>query len=212
MATTKDFAACFLEEYQLATTPISENSQQNIYELASRKRRLGAFTLHNVLAIVWLYAAASLWFFYEEELMFSILTDPYATPVDVPIAFAIFMLSNNIARLWVLVAFYYWGINILLLKTSGETICKKIFGVKIITKNYEKAPLMRVLFCRYFLFHVPIPMFEFFVHLWGFTFETYAYLIFYCLFYLVTYALIFRKSRRTLQDLLAGTIVIKAKA
>jgi len=51
-----------------------------------------------------------------------------------------FMISNYIARFWMLAIFCYWGINIFLLKTNGETICKKNFGVKIVKENYEKAP------------------------------------------------------------------------
>jgi uncharacterized RDD family membrane protein YckC len=85
--------------------------------------------------------------------------------------------------------------NLMLLYRNGQTIGKYLLAIKIVKVDGSRAGLARIIFLRTVLFS--------FVSLIPFIGQI--------IYYLIDPLFIFHSSRRCLHDLVAGTIVIKAK-
>ncbi|MCV6639620.1 RDD family protein [Candidatus Albibeggiatoa sp. nov. NOAA] len=85
-------------------------------------------------------------------------------------------------------------LNLIYLYRNGQTIGKKMAGIKIIRSDYTRAGLARIIFLRYFAMGLlgGIPVIGLVITL-------------------INYLMIFGKSRRCLHDYIADTIVVKVK-
>ena len=151
--------------------------------LASRSARLGAAILDSLFGFIWFTPS-----FIMNSAMFTQQT------------------RGNPLALWIILAktggWFYAGvlgalvvlaIDLTLLARNGQTIGKKLLGIKVVRVDGSPVSLFRVFFLRYvcntFLTLVPV---------------------FGSLYSLVDCLMIFSESRRTVHDRIADTIVIKA--
>ena len=109
------------------------------------------------------------------------------------------LLSFNLFNPWVWIDIFvfnclYLAVNGVLLHRHGQSIGKRFLKIAIVDADtYERVPLPRLYFSRYLIWEVP------------YLFNVAARLI----IYLVDLAFGLRKTRRTLHDLTANTIVSK---
>ena len=153
---------------------VADPGEPSSGELADRGARLGAALLDGVISIVW---ALPLAYAFGAFANFpNVVRLPAAKSVGLAVlSFAAFTLVQG----------YF-------LKTTGQTIGKKIVGMRIVTLDGEVPPLGRVLGLRY----LPLSIASLIPYFGG-------------LVNLVDVLLIFRADRRCLHDLLAGTRVVK---
>jgi uncharacterized RDD family membrane protein YckC len=156
-----------------------KTTKENDFELAERDTRL--------------------WAFLVDVFMISI-------PVFLWIVFAFFLIRvelenhpiilNGVFSLLILILLMVFVINLVLLYRNGQTIGKRLFGIKIVRTNGNRTGLLRIILVRYFslclLIYLP--------------FLSKILLI----FLLLDALLIFQNSRQCWHDLIADTIVIKA--
>lgn len=160
-------------------------------ELASRKRRLAAFMVGGLIEflLLLLLAAPQLGSFFW----------PGGRFVNMPLWVA----GTGAALLaWL----FYLGYNLYGLHRSGQSVSKKIFGMRIVNLDGSRTPLWRIILLRYgFLIFLDV--------ISGVIVRTNPFLrgpisVLVSTIYLIDRCLIFRKDRRTLRDLIAGTIVV----
>lgn len=100
--------------------------------------------------------------------------------------------SETIMSIGLFLILFIFIINVSLLYKNGQTIGKKIIGIKIVMFDYERASLSRLLILRYFLIGLisSVPVIGPIIGL-------------------INILMIFGEERRCLHDYMAGTIVVK---
>src|SRR5579863_2146435 len=152
-------------------------------ELASRSARLVAVTIDGLLGFIW-FAPVYITNFA------TVAQQARGSPI---------MVWINLARTggWfyvgVLGALVVLAIDLTLLARNGQTIGKKLLGIKVVRVDGSPVSLYRVFFLRYVCNTLLT-----FIPLFG------------TLYSLVDCLMIFSESRRTVHDRFADTIVIKA--
>src|ERR1700722_7115759 len=152
-------------------------------ESASRAARLAAVIVDNLLGFIWFMPA------YAKNFA-TIAQQSRGNPA---------MVWINIAKtggwfyLGLLGALIVLAIDLTLLARNGQTIGKKLLGIKVVRVDGSPVSLFRVFFLRYVCntLLTLIPLFG-------------------SLYSLVDCLMIFSESRRTVHDRIADTIVIKA--
>ena len=152
-------------------------------ESASRAARLAAVMLDGLLGFVWFIPA------YIANFA-TIAQQSRGNPAMVWINLA---KTGGWFYLGLLGALIVLAIDLTLLARNGQTIGKKLLGIKVVRVDGSPVSLFRVFFLRYVCntFLTLIPLFG-------------------SLYSLVDCLMIFSESRRTVHDRIADTIVIKA--
>jgi uncharacterized RDD family membrane protein YckC len=151
--------------------------------LASRSARLGAVMLDSLLGFIWFTPAyVSNWATIARQAHGNALA-----------AWVNLARTGGWFYVGVLGALVVLAIDLILLARNGQTIGKKLLGIKVVRVNGSAVSLFRVFFVRYVCntFLTLIPLFG-------------------SLYSLVDSLMIFGESRRTVHDRIADTIVIKA--
>jgi uncharacterized RDD family membrane protein YckC len=172
--------------YAPPKSAVKDVAGEQAHELASRSARLGAIILDSIIAFVCFMPAYIM--------NFTTLVQQAQTSRGNPAAVWV-----NLAKTgtWfyvgVLGALVVLAIDLTLLARNGQTIGKKLVGVKIVRVDGSPVSLFRAFFLRYVCntFLTLIPAFG-------------------PLYSLVDSLMIFSESRRTVHDRIADTIVIKA--
>ncbi len=153
------------------------------FNKANRGARLGAVLLDGLIgsvALVPAYISA-----------FKVLAVQHAT--NVFSVWAIIMQTGGLFYMGAAVALIVLGINIYLMRQYGQTIGKKIVGIKVVGTDGSHVPLWRIFFVRY-VCNTVLTMIPFLGGLYS----------------LVDCLMIFGEPRRCVHDYLANTIVINA--
>jgi len=152
-------------------------------ELASRWARLGAVMLDGFIGFIWFTPAYAMNF---TALAQQSRGNPLAVWVNLAKTGTWFYVG-------VIGALVILAIDITLLARNGQTIGKKLLGIKVVRVDGSPVSLVRVFFVRY-------------------VFNTFLTLIplIGSLYSLVDCLMIFGESRRTVHDRIADTIVINA--
>ena len=152
-------------------------------ELASRWARLGAVMLDGLSGFIWFVPAYATNFA-------MIVQQSRGNPLGVWINLA---KTGGWFYLGLIGALVVLAIDLTLLARNGQTIGKKLLGIKVVRVDRSPVSLFRVFFLRY-------------------VFNTFLTLIplVGSLYSLVDSLMIFSESRRTVHDRIADTIVIKA--
>jgi uncharacterized RDD family membrane protein YckC len=169
--------------YAPPKSAVKDVGGEEAVELASRVARLAAVMLDGLLGFIW-FAPAYITNFA------TIVQQARGNPA---------MLWINLARtggwfyLGLLGALIVLAIDLILLARNGQTIGKKLLGVKVVRVDGSPVSLFRVFFLRYVCntLLTLIPLFG-------------------SLYSLVDSLMIFSESRRTVHDRIADTVVIKA--
>jgi uncharacterized RDD family membrane protein YckC len=151
--------------------------------LASRSARLGAVIVDGLVGFIWFTPAYVMNF---ATLAQQSRGNPLAVWVNLAKTGGWFYVG-------VLGALVVLAIDLTLLARNGQTIGKKLLGIKVVRVDGSPVSLFRVFFLRYVCnsFLTLIPLFG-------------------SLYSLVDCLMIFGESRRTVHDRIADTIVIKA--
>jgi uncharacterized RDD family membrane protein YckC len=151
--------------------------------LASRSARLGAVIVDGLLGFIWFTPA------YVTNFAM-IAQQSRGNPMAVWINLA---KTGGWFYVGVLGALVVLAIDLTLLSRNGQTIGKKLLGIKVVRVDGSPVSLVRVFFVRYVCntFLTLIPLFG-------------------SLYSLVDCLMIFGESRRTVHDRIADTIVIQA--
>jgi uncharacterized RDD family membrane protein YckC len=151
--------------------------------LASRPARLAAVMLDGLLGFIWFTPAYIMNFT-------TLVQQSRGNPAAVWINLA---KTGGWFYVGVLGALVVLAIDLVLLARNGQTIGKKLLGIKVVRVDGSPVSLFRVFFLRYvcntFLTLIPVAG---------------------SLYSLVDVLMIFGESRRTVHDRIADTIVIKA--
>jgi uncharacterized RDD family membrane protein YckC len=152
-------------------------------ELASRSTRLGAVIVDSLLGFIWFTPA------YVTNFA-TIAQQSRGNPLAVWINLA---KTGGWFYVGLLGALVVLAVDLMLLARNGQTIGKKLLGIKVVRVDGSPVSLFRVFFLRYVCntFLALIPLFG-------------------SLYSLVDSLMIFGESRRTVHDRIADTIVIKA--
>jgi uncharacterized RDD family membrane protein YckC len=152
-------------------------------ELASRSARLGAVILDGLSGFIWFVPAYATNFA-------MIAQQSRGNPLAVWINLA---KTGGWFYLGLIGALVVLAIDLTLLARNGQTIGKKLLGIKVVRVDRSPVSLIRVFFLRY-------------------VFNTFLTLIplVGSLYSLVDSLMIFSESRRTVHDRVADTVVIKA--
>ncbi len=152
-----------------------------VFELAGRWTRLGAIFLDGLVSGLLVYVPMVV-FVNKEQLHISGGEFNYAAILTAPV-----LLSG-------LTGLVVWSaITIRLVARNGQTIAKKLLGIKVVRASGEHAGIGRIFWLRNV-----VPAVISMIPLAG------------AIFVLVDYLLIFRQSRQCLHDQIADTIVIRA--
>jgi uncharacterized RDD family membrane protein YckC len=149
-------------------------------EAATRLSRLGAFLVDALLAFAPLGAL--------------VVLVPLALLSGGAKTLLVFVVMAGLVSLAVLIT------QIVLLVRNGQTIGKKVLGIRMITTAGDTPSIWRVFFLRWLPFAVTAGVVEYALKVRGLG----------NLIYVVDAALIFQPTRRCLHDLFADTHVIKA--
>jgi uncharacterized RDD family membrane protein YckC len=161
--------------YATPNAPVIDKDQE-VGELADRGQRLGAAIVDGIIGM----ALATPMMFLLGTFDYLRAGQPlpaWLTIVSTGLGFVLFALVNG----------YF-------LKTNGQTIGKKVIGIKIVDMSNQLPTLGRVLGLRY----LPITLVT-------------AVPILGQILPLIDVLFIFRKDRRCLHDLIAGTRVVRAR-
>jgi uncharacterized RDD family membrane protein YckC len=152
-------------------------------ELASRWARLGAVMLDGFIGFIWFTPAYVMNFA-------TLAQQPRGKPMAVWINLA---KTGTWFYVGVLGALMILAIDIFLLSRNGQTIGKKLLGIKVVRVDESPVSFVRVFFVRY-------------------VFNTFLTLIplVGSLYSLIDALMIFSESRRTVHDRIADTIVVNA--
>jgi uncharacterized RDD family membrane protein YckC len=159
--------------YQTPNAYVEDVSDGADGELAGRVTRLGAALIDGIIMLP--FGLALLFMFFPG--IFSGEKPPFPTSL---------LVGLITSTIWV-------AINFSLLTRNGQTVGKRLLGIKIARSDRSSCGVWRIVGLRFLIpgFISRIPIFG-------------------LLFVLVDLLFIFQKSRRTLHDLLADTIVIQA--
>lgn len=147
-------------------------------QLAARGERLFATIIDCIITIPLVFILASLWFGGFEAAMTGLDSKD---PVNAVLGMLIAMLV-------------FFAVNGFLIYKNGQTVGKKVMGIKIVRSNGDRASFANIVFRRNFAMMV-ITSIPFIGNAIG----------------LIDVLLIFRQSRKCLHDEIADTIVISAK-
>ena len=145
--------------------------------LATRGQRLGAFTLDALIGLIWTLPVL----FFLGVWDYAVQSQPIPWPISLLAAaleFILFMLVNG----------YF-------LRSSGQTLGKKLVGIRIVTLDNTVPALARVIFLRY----APISVIALIPSVGA------------LLAILVDSLFIFGAPRRCVHDLVAGTKVVRSQ-
>jgi uncharacterized RDD family membrane protein YckC len=148
-------------------------------ELAGRLERLGAAIIDGLIVglLTW-------------GIIYIAFASVFATMIDPNAAM---MATVGAMALTAALSFgLYAGINWVFLSQNGQTVGKKVFGIRIVRTDGSKAEVTRILFLRY----LPIQLVSL-VPIIG------------TIIAIVDSLLIFRESRKCLHDNIADTLVVK---
>ena len=147
--------------------------------LASRISRLLAVVIDGLVATPIFLALTSTVFQHLDPFKWS----PFNSGVEPPQS----VLAGQLVLSWLI----FLAINVYLLQTQGQTIGKKLLGLRIVRTNGERASLMRLVGLRYLPFWI-LPLIPY-LNWIG----------------VINVLMIFRESRKCLHDDVADTIVVK---
>jgi uncharacterized RDD family membrane protein YckC len=169
--------------YAPPKTTVKDIDGDEALELASRWVRLGAVILDGLSGFIWFVPAYATNFA-------MIAQQSRGNPLAVWINLA---KTGGWFYLGLIGALFVLAIDLTLLARNGQTIGKKLVGIKVVRVDRSPVSLFRVFFLRY-------------------VFNTFLTLIplVGSLYSLVDSLMIFSESRRTVHDRIADTIVIKA--
>jgi uncharacterized RDD family membrane protein YckC len=170
-------------QYAPPKSAVADVADQGATELASRVSRLVAVMVDSIIGFSGFVPAYAV--------NFQTLAQQYrGNPVGVWVALA---RTGGWFYLGVLVALIVLAIDLVLLSRNGQTIGKKLMGIKVVRVDGSPVTLFRVFFLRYvcntFLTLIPVAG---------------------SLYSLVDCLMIFGEKRRMAHDYIADTIVIKA--
>lgn len=160
--------------YQAPSAHVEDIKNDAEYELADRSTRLVASIIDTIILIV-----------IAVLLAFVFLPNIFSDPQQFGLTSKILILACT-WTIWLTVNFSW-------LRNNGQTIGKKIFGIKIVRLNNEKCSFARIA-GRRFLIPGLISQIAFLGPI----------------FALIDYLFIFQESRRCVHDLIADTIVVVA--
>lgn len=149
-------------------------------DLASRGSRLVAVIIDGIIAVPILFVIAKMTGFWDQV----IPRLASGTPLNFEEIIIIFCVGQCL----------FLALNGYFLSKHGQTIGKRIIGIKIVGIQRENLGLMKIYFLRYLITSIisQIPMIRSF-------------------FNLINILFIFGKERRCLHDRIAGTVVVKNK-
>jgi uncharacterized RDD family membrane protein YckC len=157
-------------------------------ELADRATRLGAFIIDGlILACVY---GPALW----SVIGRAAAAAAAGSPITDPFAIYRMMFVGNPGLPYTLVLFLIWAvITILFVARNGQSIAKRILGIKVVRTDGRKASFWRIFLLRNVVNGLPglIPIVSY-------------------IYFLVDSLMIFGESRRCLHDYIASTLVVKA--
>ena len=170
-------------QYAPPKSAVADVGDEAAFNLASRSARLGAITLDGLIGFI-AFAPAYVMNFA------ALAQQARGNPLLVWVALA---KTGAWFYFGVLVALLVLAIDLTLLAGNGQTIGKKLLGIKVVRVDGSPATLFRVFFIRYVCntFLTLIPLLG-------------------SLYSLVDCLMIFGEKRRTVHDYIADTIVIKA--
>ncbi|MDR1916299.1 MAG: RDD family protein [Synergistaceae bacterium] len=113
--------------------------------------------------------------------------------------FLLFLLQYAQTAGWLLLTCIYCGMDFYYLCRDGQSIIKKIIGVKIISNNGDKASFWKTLIIRRGLFVLWL-FIDFFIGYFPIA-----------MIFIDGCFVLFRADKRSLRDLFAGTIIIELK-
>ncbi|HEV7611615.1 MAG TPA: RDD family protein [Steroidobacteraceae bacterium] len=169
-------------QYAPPKSAVADVGDEAASNLASRGARLAAVTIDGLLGFIGFMPAY--------VMNFATLTQHARNPVAAWIGIA---KSGGWFYVGVLLALVVLAIDLRLLARNGQTIGKKLLGIKVVRVDGSPVTLFRVFFLRYVC-----NTFIQFVPLLG------------SLYALVDDLMIFGEKRRTVHDYIADTIVINA--
>lgn len=161
--------------YAPPTAPVSDKDEE-VGQLAGRGQRLGAAMVDGIIAIVLAIPT-----------MFLLGTFEYLK-AGRPMPLSLMIVSTGLGFLtFALINFYF-------LRTNGQTVGKKVIGIRIVGMDNQLASVWRILGLRALPISIvaPLPVLG-------------------QLLPLIDVLFIFRKDRRCVHDLIAGTRVVRAK-
>jgi uncharacterized RDD family membrane protein YckC len=182
--------------YQPPAAAVFDLHDETELELAARGSRLSAYLIDNLIFMVpiILFLIIAIDFRAMAELMNaqggSASSAEQALQAEMMKA-----MGGTFSLVLGLSYFMIFMANLMLLYRNGQTIGKYLLAIKIVKVDGSRAGLARIIFLRTVLFS--------FVSLIPFIGQI--------IYYLIDPLFIFHSSRRCLHDLVAGTIVIKAK-
>jgi uncharacterized RDD family membrane protein YckC len=171
--------------YAPPTAPVRDMGSPDAQnELAGRGARLGAVILDGIIASLLIYVPMGIGIGIQRASL---------PPITDTLAFYTALFTGP-GAIFSLVGFLIWAaINAYLVHRHGQTIGKKILGIKVVRTDGSRASLGRIFWLRnvvmVLLSVIPIAG---------------------MILSLVDALLIFRESRQCLHDQIAGTIVVKA--
>lgn len=159
-------------------TETAHETAETSTQPAGRGERLFATIIDCIITIPLLFIVASLWFGGFEAAMTGMDSkDPVNAVVGMLLAMLVFFAVNGV-----------------LIYRNGQTVGKKVMGIKIVRSNGDRASFANIVFRRNF-FMMVLTSIPFIGNAIG----------------LIDVLLIFRQSRKCLHDEIADTIVISAK-
>lgn len=169
--------------YAPPKSAVKDVDGDDAHELASRSARLGAYMLDGLAGFIWFTPAYATHFA-------ALAQQSRGNPLAIWINLA---KTGGWFYLGVIGALAVLAIDITLLARNGQTIGKKLLGIKIVRVDRSPVSLFRAFFLRYVCntFLTLIPLIG-------------------SLYSLVDCLMIFSGSRRTVHDHIADTVVIKA--
>lgn len=173
-------------QYAPPKSAVADVADEETSQLASRVARLVAVILDGLLGFI-AFAPAYIMNFTQ---IVHYAQQARGNPLAVWIALAS---TGGWFYLGVLVALVVFVIDLILLARNGQTIGKKLLGIKVVRVDGSPVTLFRVFFLRYVV-NTLISLIPFLGSIYG----------------LADSLMIFGEKRRTIHDHIADTIVIKA--
>lgn len=158
--------------YRAPAAEIADIPQDEEFELAGAGHRFGAFVLDTTIALALLFALA--YATGTTDFIWNAVDTLVGAAEITAILFALFVVTQSF-----------------FLKRYGQTIGKKIVGIRMVNRDGKVPGLLRLLFLRY----LPIHLYNAMAFV-GTILAT------------VDFLLIFRRDRRCLHDMIAGTRVV----
>ena len=189
------------------TDTVQENSKDQIYVLASRRRRFFAAILDWVIGLIVYSFTAIIVYYFSRLYIFEGSVTAYSDAViDTPIIHILILL-------FIITIHFFVNYPFLI---NGQTIGMRVFTIQVADVHGNVASIWRMYFLREIAFSGVIVLFRFaFLNILnGFSGLDAATVklsanFFYLIAFAVNLLFIYRSDRRCIHDLFAGTIVIK---